>query len=90
MYAGVALSYKEQGPKGDDKPDTRAQFRAVTARMAALYPTDSRSGLRYPPGSKEAEERRMMDQAINAVVDEAVRWHHDSGGFDAGESAAPD
>ena len=66
-YAGVALSYKEQGPKGDDKPDTRAQFRADTARMAAEL-HDFRSGLRYPPGSKEAEERRMMDQAINAVA----------------------
>ena len=66
-YAGVALSYKEQGPKDADKPDSRAQFRADTARMAAEL-HDFRSSLKYPPGSKEAEERRMMDQAINAVA----------------------
>jgi len=63
---GIVLTFREQGPKGSATVDADRQ-RAQRAREVA----DLRAfqeGLRYAPGSKEAEEQRMTQEAIARVV----------------------
>jgi hypothetical protein len=72
-FAGLAITYKEQAPPGPRASTTASErYRAETARMAREQEA-FRAGLRYAPGSKEAEERRMMDEAIRYVVSEQTR-----------------
>ena len=61
-FVGLTLSYKEQGPKGKGKPadDPRAKEAAAAAAFQRT--------IRYAPGSKEAEEQRLSEQAVAAYV----------------------
>jgi hypothetical protein len=62
-FVGLSLTYKEQGPKGKAGPSDKERFRAETARMAAEQ-AKFRQSLRYAPGSKEAEDQRLADEAV--------------------------
>ena len=61
-FVGVTLTYKEQGPKGKGKAadDPRAREAAAAAAFQRT--------IRYAPGSKEAEEQRLTEQAVSAYV----------------------
>jgi len=63
-FVGLTITVSEQGPKGKKKPDPIA---AETARLKAQDEM-FRKGMRYAPGSKEAEEQRLLDQAVQNYV----------------------
>lgn len=65
-YVGLTITVKEQGPKGKGakKADPIA---ADIARLKAQEEMFKR-GRTYAPGSKEAEEERMLEQAVNDWV----------------------
>lgn len=67
-FVGITITYKEQGPKtGEPKQTGTEKLRAKNAKLAAELAA-FREGLRYPPGSKEAEEQRMIQEAIAKMV----------------------
>jgi hypothetical protein len=67
-FVGLTLTYKEQGPKGrGPKKSATERQREENARVAAEQAA-FRAGLRYAPGSKEAEEQRLANEAIAYVV----------------------
>ena len=64
-FVGLTITVSEQGPKGKKaKPDP------IAADIARLKAQDEmfRKGMRYAPGSKEAEEQRLLDQAVQDYV----------------------
>ena len=63
-FVGVTLSYKEQGPAGKKDKAAADDPKAREAAAAAAF----QRTIRYAPGSKEAEEQRMTEQAIAAYV----------------------
>jgi hypothetical protein len=63
-FVGLTITVKEQGPKGAKKVDPIA---AETARLRAEEEM-FRKGRTYTPGSKEAEEERLLDQAVSNWV----------------------
>ena len=67
-FVGLTITYKEQGAKGGGpKKSATEKQREENARLAAEQAA-FRRGLRYAPGSKEAEEQRLTEQAIAYVV----------------------
>jgi hypothetical protein len=72
-FVGLAITYKEQPAKDKKgKPSASERFRDETARLAAEQEA-FRSNMRFPAGSKEAEERRLTQEAINYVVSQQTR-----------------
>ncbi len=72
-FVGLAITYKEQGPKDQRPKQTETEkLRAENARRSAEL-ASFRSGLRFAPGSKEAEEQRLTQEAINWVVSQRTR-----------------
>lgn len=64
-FVGLTITVKEQGKKGKGaKPDPIA---TETARLRAQDEMFKR-GRTYAPGSKEAEEERLLDQAVTDYV----------------------
>jgi len=65
-FVGLSITYKEQGPKGKGakKQDP------IAADVARLRAQDEmfRRGQTFVPGSKEAEEQRLLDQAVANYV----------------------
>ena len=63
-FVGLTITVKEHGPTRTKKPDPIA---AETARLKAEEQM-FRKGMRYAPGSKKAEEERLLDQAVQSYV----------------------
>jgi hypothetical protein len=61
-FVGLTITYTEQGPKGKGKAadDPRAREAAAAAAFQRT--------IRYAPGSKEAEDQRLTEQAISNLV----------------------
>ena len=67
-FVGLTITYKEQGPKSTGPKQTATEkLREENARLA-IEQAAFRRGLRYPPGSKEAEEQRLIQEAIAKIV----------------------
>lgn len=64
---GLTLTYKEQGPKAPKGPSATENYRAETARLAAEQ-ARFRAGLRFTPGSREAEQQQAEQAAIARFV----------------------
>jgi hypothetical protein len=64
-FVGLTITVKEQGPKGATKKGD--PIAADTARLKAEEDM-FRRGRTYAPGSKEAEEERLIDQAVRDYV----------------------
>jgi Domain of unknown function (DUF4157) len=65
-FVGLSITVKEQGPKekGKKKPDPIAADIARLKAQEEMF----RKGMTYAPGSKEAEEQRLLDQAVSNWV----------------------
>jgi len=67
-FVGLSLTYKEQAPPAKGPRKTASELRREeTARLAAEHAAFRRT-LRLAPGSKEAEEERLTQEAIAQVV----------------------
>lgn len=64
-FVGLSITYKEQGPKG-----RKGKVDPIAAETARLKAENERfqKGVTYAPGSKEAEDQRMADEAVNAWI----------------------
>ncbi|HEY7537048.1 MAG TPA: DUF4157 domain-containing protein [Gaiellaceae bacterium] len=64
-FVGLTITYKEQAPKGGAK-----KADPIAADIARLRAQDElfRRGRTYAPGSKEAEEQRLLDEAVTNYV----------------------
>jgi hypothetical protein len=66
-FVGLSITYKEQGSKGKGKAKKVDPIAAETARLRAENERFQK-GITYAPGSKEAEEQRLADEAVNTWV----------------------
>lgn len=65
-FVGLTITIKEQGPKGS----SAKKADPIAADIARLKAQEEmfRRGRTYAPGSKEAEEERLLDQAVTDWV----------------------
>jgi hypothetical protein len=66
-FVGLSVTFKEQGPKKGKGAEKVSPYAAETARLRAEQERFQK-GVTYAPGSKEAEEQRLTDEAVKKYV----------------------